>query len=94
MTTSPSPPGRPEHFYADPYSAPTQGVVAMADGVAVAPTRAVLIDCTGAGTIGFTFVDGSALVTMNLQANTLLEFNWSVTKFTKGSATVTVTAEY
>lgn len=68
-------------------TSPTQGVVALVSAAAaIQAGRAVLFNCTGTGSVTFTFPDGSS-VAITAQINTLYEFNWSVTGFTLGTAT-------
>lgn len=71
------------------FDAPAQGIVAMSSGVTVQAGRAILIDCTVSGNITITFGDASSKV-INVQANTLYQFNWAATSFTAGTATATV----
>ena len=77
----------------DGYSAPTLSVAELADGVPGVPGRAILIDCTVAGTVTLTYPDDTTLV-LNLQANTLYEFNDAVKQFDLGTATATASNKY
>jgi hypothetical protein len=70
---------------------PAQGIVALTSGTlnATGAGRAVFIDCTASGNLTLQFVDGSTKV-INVQLNTLYQFNWAINKFTSGTATATV----
>ena len=67
---------------------PAQGAEPMSAGVRVRPGRAVLIDCTGSGTMTFTFFDDTT-ATINVQPSTLYQFNWAAVQYTT-TGTVTV----
>lgn len=51
--------------------------------------RAVLINCTTAGTLTFTFSSGSTLA-MNLAQAGVYEFNWAITGWAAGTVSATV----
>ena len=78
----------------DPHVAPTQGVTQLTEDVAVPAGRAVLFDVTGAGTVVYTLVNGD-IITLNLQADQIYEFNDAVTMVaSSGTATLVAWVKY
>ncbi len=74
-------------------TAATQAVIAMTSGTTYAAGRAVLINCTVTGTFIPVFTRDGSTVTINLQANTVYEFNWAITSWS-GTQTGAVYNEY
>ena len=73
------------------YGAPVNGCKGMTSTTVYPAGRGVVIDCTTtAGNLSLAFADGTSM-TINVQSNTLYQFNWAVTTYTAGTASVTVT---
>lgn len=70
-------------------SGPASSATAMVSTTAYQQGRAVFIDCTVVGSASFTFADTSTL-TFTFPAIGIYEFNWAITSYTAGTATVTV----
>lgn len=76
------------------FSSPATRAAALTVGnPAVAAGRAVFIDCTVGGNAVIALQDAST-ITVNLQANTVYQFNWAVTGIASATATATFTNLY
>lgn len=67
---------------------PAGDCLAMTSGTSYQQGRAILISCTVAGTVTFTFPTTNTMV-VTLPAAGVYEFNFAVTKVTTGTATAT-----
>ena len=68
-------------------TAPGQSASSYTSGTAQAAGRAVFLSVTAAGTITFTFADGTTV--SGTFPTGVYEFNWAVTTMTLGTATAT-----
>lgn len=64
------------------------------NGAPVPASRAVLIECTGTGTITIIMADSTIISALTVQNNTLYEWNYSVIGYIQVSGTVRAWALY